>query len=64
MHRLRLAGSLALALACVLPLRAAAQVPAESSHMTLLGHVDMTSGGEGFAMKLAGGRPPAALRRA
>jgi hypothetical protein len=39
-------------LACALPAVATAQVPAESSHMTLVRHVDMVSGGEGFAMKL------------
>ena len=54
MHRRCRMGSLALAVACALPIGAAAQVPAESSHMTLVGHVDMTSGGEGFAMKVTG----------
>lgn len=41
--------TIALALA---PLPGPAQVSAEAFHMTLLGHVDLPSGGEGFAMKL------------
>ena len=54
MLRLCCVGSaLAFGLGCALPGVAIAQVPAESSHMTLVGHVDMISGGEGFAMKLA-----------
>jgi hypothetical protein len=53
MHRLRRVGStVAFALACALPAAASAQVAAESSHMTLVGHVELVSGGEGFAMKL------------
>jgi len=43
--------------ALVIPASALAQVPADAFHMTLVGHADMTSGGEGFAMKTtAGGR--------
>jgi hypothetical protein len=34
---------------------AAAQVPAAAFHMTLIGHAEMSSGGEGFAMKLTSG---------
>jgi hypothetical protein len=48
---------LALVALAAAPLRAGAQVPAAAFHMTLIGHADMSSGGEGFAMKLApGGR--------
>ena len=48
----RVGSALSFGLVCALPGVAIAQVPAESSHMTLVGHVDMVSGGEGFAMKL------------
>jgi hypothetical protein len=51
---------LALGACCALPAAALAQAPAsypaEASHMTLVGHVALTSGGEGYAMKLAGSR--------
>jgi len=41
-----------LAVFAIAPLSAVAQVPADSFHLTLIGHADMTSGGEGFAMKM------------
>jgi hypothetical protein len=43
--------TLVLAALAAAPLRASAQVPADAFHMTLIGHADMQSGGEGFAMK-------------
>jgi hypothetical protein len=43
--------ALALATFALWPASAAAQVPAQAFHMTLVGHVDLASGGEGFAMK-------------
>jgi hypothetical protein len=47
--------ALFLLLACAVP--AAAQPDAQALHMRLLGHVEMNSGGEGMAMKIApGGR--------
>lgn len=53
----RALGALLLVTMLVVPGQARAQSGAESFHMTLVGHVDMVSGGEGFAMKLlSGGR--------
>ena len=43
--------ALALAGFALWPAAGAAQVPAQAFHMTLVGHVDLPSGGEGFAMK-------------
>jgi hypothetical protein len=53
----RVLGVVALALGLqAAPLRAAdVQYPAEALNMTLVGHVDLTSGGEGLAMKVTSG---------